>query len=118
MCEYPQAYVCDQAVARKEHVCCECHGRIDKREKYFNHHGVWDGIADTFKVCADCESLRKQIDAETPHYEDRVAFGNLHEHVFEKSQHKPWMQQFIDIKTRRSARVEDWMRQRLEGEEI
>lgn len=60
--EIPSAYGCEWRKARKQHKCCECLGVIGKSEHYHYHHGVWDGQGSSFKVCADCEALRKEMD--------------------------------------------------------
>lgn len=108
MCEMPSAYVCDIVTARKEHVCCECHGRILKGEKYNKHHGVWDGSGFTYKVCVECEQLRTEIDKDVPYVEDRVAFTNLCESVFEGGEIE-FMRRFLETKVKRKGPIQSWM---------
>lgn len=47
--------------AKKDHKCYECRGVIKKGDRYEKTSGVWDGTFDTFKVCLDCLSLRKEF---------------------------------------------------------
>lgn len=47
--------------ARKEHRCSECGGVIAKGVKYKRVFGVWDGCADSFKICPACDELRERI---------------------------------------------------------
>jgi hypothetical protein len=49
-------------VARKAHRCYECGAEISKRDRYQVHSGVWDGRGQSFKWCADCETLRAICD--------------------------------------------------------
>jgi hypothetical protein len=76
MCEMPSVYSESTPTARKEHKCCECGGTIQIGEKYHYCHGIWDGRASTYKVCVDCDSLRKSLDAEA-HWDEVTAFGQL-----------------------------------------
>lgn len=66
MSEMPSCYTLKKRIARKHHKCCECHGVIRKGEEYNHHSGVWDGEPAAFKVCFDCDSLRKEFACE--HY--------------------------------------------------
>ena len=43
--------------ARKEHECCECKRTIRKGEIYRIFTGKNDDKLDTYKTCADCQSL-------------------------------------------------------------
>ncbi len=56
-CEIPRVYQHHERKAARDHLCCECRGRIAKGELYHAHSGIWDRLAYTFKRCADCESL-------------------------------------------------------------
>ncbi len=108
MCELPSVYSCDVRTSRKEHVCCECRGKINAGEKYHYHHGIWDGRADDFKVCTDCEAIREVIDEDVAHPEDRTAFGELWETVFESRELK-WIAPFMETRRKRGAKIEEWM---------
>ena len=59
--EMPSCYRLITRKARTEHRCCECHGVIEKGERYHYHSGVWDGSPASFKVCSDCEALREKV---------------------------------------------------------
>ncbi len=111
MCEMPSVYQCDWPTARKEHTCCECHGKIAAGEKYHKHHGIWDGEADTFKVCDDCEALRAEVDKNEKDPEFKTAFGELYESVFE-THYLPLVKRFMDIKRKRGAAIQPWMVER------
>lgn len=44
--------------AKKQHRCCECRGWIEPGEVYWRVRGVWDGEAQTFSMCTDCEDIK------------------------------------------------------------
>lgn len=44
--------------AKKRHKCGECRGWIEPGETYWRVRGVWDGEAQTFLMCSDCEDLK------------------------------------------------------------
>lgn len=73
--------------ARKAHTCCECMATIDKGERYASIGVVWEGTAETFKLCAFCHALFGQI-WRIPDWvpEDGPSFGGLcawlHEHFW------------------------------------
>jgi len=48
-------------VAKKIHTCSECNRIIHVGEKYSREFGIWDGRAETFKICHDCLSIRDQF---------------------------------------------------------
>lgn len=113
MCEMPSVYACDHRKARKEHKCCECHGVIAVGEKYHNHHGIWNGQGDTFKVCEECNALRDEVDKDERDPEFKTAFTMLCEPVFE-SQDYGLIKRFMDTKRKRGATIMPWMIQREE----
>lgn len=43
--------------AKKRHKCSECRGWIEPGEVYWRVRGVWDGEAQTFAMCSDCDAL-------------------------------------------------------------
>lgn len=45
-------------VARKAHVCTECHEVIPAKSKYERTEGLWDGEWSTFKTCLSCVEIR------------------------------------------------------------
>ena len=53
----PKCYTTTNPKARKDHVCCECEGRIRKGERYIYTSGIGDEPF-TYKTCADCDNLR------------------------------------------------------------
>jgi hypothetical protein len=44
--------------ARKSHECCECHGPINRGEKYEYFKGLFDGMWTNFKTCIPCTNVR------------------------------------------------------------
>jgi hypothetical protein len=108
MCDLPEVYALDYPTARKEHRCCECRGVIRKGEKYYKHHGIWDHEPAEFKVCAECEELRKRADAEVAHCEDMTAFGQLYETVFE-SRDLALITAYLANCRARGAKIPEWM---------
>lgn len=61
MSEQADFYMLTKRKAKKSHKCCECRGIINKGETYNYHFGIWDGECCSFKVCNDCENLRKEV---------------------------------------------------------
>jgi hypothetical protein len=104
MLEPPSCYRHDQRKARKEHKCCECEGVIWKGEVYHFHHGVWDGVAASYKVCSDCEALKAEVDRDVKHDDERTPFGELAEAVRE-----PRLGQYMAIRWKRGAPVAPWL---------
>lgn len=107
----PACYVCDKPVARKPHKCSECRGQISKGEVYFNHHGIWDGEPERFKVCQDCETLRGELNKDRD-WDDRVAFGYICEDITEGDLIDE-LRKFVAIKEKRGAEVKPWMKEKL-----
>lgn len=113
--EMPSVYACDERKARKDHKCCECRGIISKGEVYFYHHGIWDGQAESFKICSDCEVLKTEIDKDVKEDDEKTAFTGLYSSVFERGE-LVFMQKYLDIKTKRHAKIEDWMIKKIDEE--
>lgn len=107
---YPSAYIHDKPKARKEHICCECHGTIFKGEKYHRHHGIWGTEALTYKNCEECEQLRSRININQARIEpeDRICFSELEMYVFELRELE-YMQAFLNTKLKRNAKIFPWM---------
>ena len=114
MCEMPSCYGHEERNARKAHKCCECLGTIPPGEKYHYHHGVWDGDASDYKVCADCEALKDECDRNARH-DERTPFGELSESVDGMWPNAPELfVRFVEIKRRRGATVSQWMATRAD----
>jgi hypothetical protein len=110
MSELPQAYGCELRKARKPHKCCECRGLISAGENYHYHHGVWDGNADSFKVCADCEALRVDADQGVIYAEDRTGFGCLCETIGELGGNGvALVRRYVENARKRGASVPKWL---------
>jgi len=45
-------------VAKRYHICCECHGAIKPLYVYENQSGKWDGEFSRYKTCLPCEQAR------------------------------------------------------------
>jgi hypothetical protein len=98
----PSVYSCETPKAKKEHQCCECGGIISIGEHYNYHHGIWEGAAMTYKVCVDCDDLRRQVDSEC-RYDEVTGFGYLLESVIDYGDAE-WKSTFEEIKKRRKAK--------------
>ena len=109
----PSAYVKDNPKARKPHRCCECCGIIQPGEHYWNHHGVWDGQGSTFKVCADCETLKEELDKKITDFYEKIVFQGLIEYVFD-GHNKDDITRLMDIRRKRGAPLSPrlWMENR------
>jgi hypothetical protein len=118
MCEMPTVYGLDTPKARKTHKCLECGGIIAIGERYFKHHGIWAGSAETFKVCAECEALRKEIDASVTEAEERTPFGGLFEIVFQ-SEVLSFMERYAETRASRKGKpLSDWCLREIEKKRI
>lgn len=107
---------CFQSVlrkAKKTHKCYECCGIIDIGEKYYNQSGIWSGEPQAYKICVDCEELKKEIEKPIKAWDDRIAFGELYEYVFESGDVKI-MRRFMITKRKRGAEIKDWMQKRFD----
>jgi hypothetical protein len=56
-----EVYVQKTLKARKTHQCGECGRDILSKEHYERTWGIWDGMHNTYKTCADCLSARKEF---------------------------------------------------------
>ena len=83
MNDSPECFVERYPVARKSHRCCECHGRIERSEKYQRSSGIWDGDPMRFKTCFECAQIRSEIKP-LDHW-DVVCFEQLREWLTEGS---------------------------------
>ena len=110
MCEMPSCYGVEDRKARIAHTCYECKGSIKPGETYHYHHGVWDGVGDSFKVCVDCEALRVTCD-DGREYDERTPFGGLSETIM-AVEVPALLARMIEIKTRRGAAIPKWMQDR------
>lgn len=111
MNEMPSAFRQIIRKARKDHKCCECHGIIQKGEKYRYSSGIWDD-PESFKQCEDCYKLIKEINSHIREYDERVYFSGLSEYVFEGN--PSTIKRFINIKRKRKGNILPWMMKRIE----
>lgn len=64
MCDiYPDAFNSQTRKARKNHICCECRGRILAKEQYEYSSGIWEGRPDSFKTCLACIEAEKKFNS-------------------------------------------------------
>lgn len=108
----PEVYNCYHRQARKDHKCCECGGVIKRGENYNSHQGIWEGEAETYKVCSDCDLLRDKCDVDVQYNEEKTPFKGLQESVFELG--PIIIREFIQIKIKRGCEIKPWMSARIE----
>lgn len=48
-------------VARKQHKCCECIGKIEPGERYISLFLIFDSGPKRYKTCLRCESVRQHV---------------------------------------------------------
>lgn len=114
ICEMPQVYGCEMPVARKDHRCCECDGVIKKGEKYHRHHGIWEGEANTYKVCLECELIRGEVDKNIGDPTECTGFGELIETVAE-IRDTNLLHRYVQNAMGRGAAIPAWILQRSRG---
>ncbi len=73
---------------------------IQPGEKYHLFKGIWNGEADRFKVCADCQDLRGSIEKDYGYHEEREAFGCL----VEAADHADRMPEYRAIQEKRNRK--------------
>lgn len=56
--DYPAIFNSDKRKARKEHICYECRGAINKGESYFVDSMIFDGEWSKYKICSKCDRRR------------------------------------------------------------
>ena len=75
----PEAFWERHSVAKKWHRCNECGGHIQPGERYWAVRGIWEGDAQSFKTCSECEDLQNEAS-------DRndclcYSFGETHQNI-------------------------------------
>jgi|WetSurMetagenome_2_1015567.scaffolds.fasta_scaffold748994_2 hypothetical protein len=105
----------DTPVARKVHRCFECRGQIEIGEKYFCFHGVCGDGPWRYRICRDCEELRREIQESIPReYKEAYVFiGEVCEYVCEDDSIE-FIGRFIKTKLKRKASVPEWLWQYLD----
>ena len=111
--EYPEGYACDTRKARKSHECCECLGTIQPGENYNYHHGIWNG-PESFKVCLDCDDLRNECDVDAMYRDEKTCLRGIGETICDSGD-EDLFRKFVAIKTKRGAKIHDWMQRRLQS---
>jgi|LakMenEpi03Aug12_release.lakeMendotaPanAssembly.Ray.scaffolds.fasta_scaffold222596_2 hypothetical protein len=108
-CEMPKCFSRVQRKARKRHKCCECWGWIEPGETYQYVSGIWDGPA-SFKVCADCNDLRAEVDKNERDRYECTPFEGLSESVCD-SPDPLNKARFVAIMIKRGAKIHwSWLR--------
>lgn len=101
MFNIPECFGWVKRKALKDHICCECNGKISKGELYYYFHGIWLGVPSSYKVCVDCEYLRLDCD-EGLEYGEGTAFTKLEETVIQLEDCAPDLyQRWLDILQKR-----------------
>jgi len=59
--DYPEVENVTTPVARKEHLCGECHRKIYPGETYERRFIVFMGDPETQKLCGDCRDLMRRF---------------------------------------------------------
>jgi len=80
MVDMPSVYGLKIRKARKPHRCCECRREIERGEKYYYHHGVWNGKGASYHQCDQCGNLAQMIANEmSGHWnsDEGIEFGGL-----------------------------------------
>jgi hypothetical protein len=62
----PTFFSQSESIARKQHVCNECHCAISAGSKYERTAGKWDGRFEQYKTCTKCVELRNYMKAHIP----------------------------------------------------
>jgi hypothetical protein len=99
-----QCFTDTQPVARKEHRYCECQGTIFVGEAYHRADGIWCGEPNMYKVCVDCEALRKELDRDVKDQYKLTPFEGVSEGVIEADTPE-LLERFIEIKEKRGANL-------------
>lgn len=58
----PSVFRTKEQKARREYRCLECNTLIPVGQTYVYIFGVWEGYADTFRLCKLCNDLRQRCD--------------------------------------------------------
>lgn len=77
-CVVPDFYSHSEPVARKQHVCCECHAPILPGEKHFSYRGKWDGYMMTGRQHLLCMKACMYI-RDNMNDDECIGFGGLFE---------------------------------------
>lgn len=88
--------------ARKDHKCCECHGRISAGELYVYCSGIGDEGPESFKTCLECDDIRDSYDAKERPMEG-APFGALRECLME-TEDWPLLDAFLINRAMRTTR--------------
>jgi hypothetical protein len=82
MCDYPSVFSNKLVKGKKDYRCCECSKAIAISEKHYSIFGVWDNHPRSYRVCSDCENVRKLLIEYFGKNEDCVGlYTNLHEEL-------------------------------------
>lgn len=103
MTDLPTVWRASRPKARKLHRCIECTGSIEPGEVYEKFTGLWDGSWDTYRTCAECNTLRGEVNTKSRATEDCVAFGELHQSFWEPEFDDSQRLRFLNNAERRGA---------------
>jgi hypothetical protein len=98
--------------AKKPHQCCSCCGVINPGEQYHSHEGIWNGEFERHKVCADCELLRLDADANRNALAEHTGFNDLLDRVLEMDE-DAITRRYIATCDKRGGNCPSWLRRRV-----
>jgi hypothetical protein len=58
----PSVYRDETRRAKKPYKCCDCGAAINPGDEHHYIFGVWDGFAQSFRMCALCMDMRRQCE--------------------------------------------------------
>jgi len=104
--ELPTVYQNNKQKAHKTHICCECLGTIEVGEIYHVHSGLWDHEWSRFKVCADCEELKNEVDKDIPFSDEKTPFEGLVDSVWStgNKEYDKYFMRFVSICEKRKSK--------------
>lgn len=92
-------------IARKDHVCDCCDGRIRKRTAYTKHVAIADGAVTREKVCGPCSRVIEAFVADHGmSFSPSFMWEAIEECFHEDEQEKKWLFAILGMKRRQKAR--------------
>ena len=76
-----------QVMAKKEHICCECHRKILSGERYLKEVCLFDGEFEQYKTCSDCHSVREHLFCS---FYYTMLWDSVHEFIVEDADNLPY----------------------------
>lgn len=86
-CDMPEFQRDAMRKARKEHKCCECHGKIPPGTTYKLFTGKWSGEMQVFRMHQTCagivDAMHRELRGVDVLYDEMPAFGEMVERAAE-----------------------------------